>query len=66
MAQKFLIFFVLLVLLFCLNEAADMPMHLIARRDNFDEIVSELRSKGSRMRFGKRSFGFDHHPLNDY
>uniref|UniRef100_A0A7E4V5Q3 Uncharacterized protein n=1 Tax=Panagrellus redivivus TaxID=6233 RepID=A0A7E4V5Q3_PANRE len=35
--------------------AAEHP-HLLERRQDFDTLVSELRSKGSRMRFGKRGY----------
>lgn len=42
--------FVSLVLLFCTAQSTKAQPHMLARRDNFDNLVSELRSKGSRMR----------------
>ncbi|KAH7710837.1 hypothetical protein AAVH_21860 [Aphelenchoides avenae] len=50
--------FVALQLLAALMPAAEAYPRTIAlarRNDDFDSLLSELKSKGSRMRFGKRS-----------
>ncbi|KAE9549535.1 hypothetical protein FO519_007253 [Halicephalobus sp. NKZ332] len=53
--KNFSLILVLIGFLVCLSQLAEAQPHMLARRDDFDSLVSELRSKGSRMRFGKRS-----------
>uniref|UniRef100_A0AC34QS68 Uncharacterized protein n=1 Tax=Panagrolaimus sp. JU765 TaxID=591449 RepID=A0AC34QS68_9BILA len=63
LSKPYYIFVSLVLLLFCIIQSTHAQPHMLARRDDFDSLVSELRSKGSRMRFGKRSaMNFEQQP----
>uniref|UniRef100_A0AC34GMB6 Uncharacterized protein n=1 Tax=Panagrolaimus sp. ES5 TaxID=591445 RepID=A0AC34GMB6_9BILA len=63
MFKQNLIFVAFLVLFICATASMASPPHILARRDDFNDLVSELRSKGSRMRFGKRSSASNFEPM---